>query len=268
MSEFPATSVGFTAKVMAAGRAIESRRPDRLFIDPFAERLAGDAVIEATIPRMEEYERQGRPFSVVRTRFLDDFLLLHTHEARQVVLLGAGMDTRAFRIDWPPGTQVYEVDQADVLDEKESLLKGSLPRSTRHAIRADLKEMRWVDHLINSGFRPAEPSLWVLEGVLYYLTPPEVHNLLIGINTITPKGSWLGADVINAFLLHGSDEWAKYWQSSCDDPESFFHAYGWKASALQPGEEGASYGRFTFQFTDRSIKEAPHIFFLTASKQA
>jgi hypothetical protein len=69
-------------------------------------------------------------------------------------------------------------------------------------------------------------------------------------------------------LLNGSDELAQYWQSSCDDPESFFQPYGWKASAIQPGEEGAAYGRFTFQFADRADTEAPHIFFLTASKQA
>lgn len=94
MAEFPAASVGFTAKVMAAGRAIESRRPDGLFIDPFAASLAGEAVIEATIPRMEEYEREGRPFSVVRTRCFDDFLLAQRN------LRGK---SSCWALEWTPG---------------------------------------------------------------------------------------------------------------------------------------------------------------------
>lgn len=264
----PGKDVGFTAKVMAAGRAIESRRPDRLFEDPFAESLAGAALIEATIPRLEEYERQGRPFSLVRTRFFDDFLRNQANEIQQIILLGAGMDTRAYRIDWPSGTHVYEIDQASVLDEKESLLAGYLPSCFRHTIRADLTRVQWVDRLIQQGYRSDMASLWLLEGVLYYLTPDEVHHLLTAINTIISAGSWLGADIINSVLLNGNDEWAEYWHFGCDDPEDFFQDYGWKATAIQPGEEGASYGRFTLRFPDRSDRDTPHIFFLTASRQA
>lgn len=70
MSEETVGNVSFTAKVIAAGRAIESQRPDALFIDPIAAQLAGQEAIEAAIPRLEEYEKQGRPFTSVRTRFL------------------------------------------------------------------------------------------------------------------------------------------------------------------------------------------------------
>lgn len=85
MSEAKEVKVSFTAKVMAAVRAIETQRPDALFSDFFAEQLAGADPIQAAIPRVEEYEKQGKPFISVRTRFFDDFLMNCSHDIRQVV---------------------------------------------------------------------------------------------------------------------------------------------------------------------------------------
>lgn len=260
MSEAKEVKVSFTAKVMAAGRAIETQKPDALFIDSFAEQLAGADAIPATIPRLEEYEKQGRPFSSVRTRFFDDFLM-NCHDIRQVVLLGAGMDTRAFRLNWEAGTHIYEIDQS-----KESVLAGIHPYCVRHSICADLKESHWSQLLLEQGYQSSEPSIWLLEGFLYYLNSIE-HNLLTKIKNMAIAGSWFGSDVINSVVLNGSEEWAKYWQSSCDYPESFLAKYGCKASAIQPGE-GAAFGRFTYQFSDRSVPETQHIFFVTACGQA
>ncbi|WP_250123447.1 SAM-dependent methyltransferase [Chroococcidiopsis sp. CCMEE 29] len=267
MSEAKEVKVSFTAKVMAAARAIETQRPDALFIDPFAEQLAGADAIQAAIPRLEEYEKRGRPFSSVRTRFFDDFLMNCSHDVRQVVLLGAGMDTRAFRLNWKAGTHIYEIDHSDVLHYKESVLAGIHPHCTRHSICADLKESRWSQLLLEQGYQSSEPSIWLLEGFLYYLNSTEVHNLLTKLKNMTILGSWFGTDVINSVVLNGPDEWAKYWQSSCDHPESFLANYGWKATAIQPGEKGASFGRFTYQFPDRSVPETQHIFFVTAYRQ-
>lgn len=98
MSEEIETGVSFTAKIMAARRAIKTQRPDALFTDLLAARLAGQEAIEAAIPDLEEYEKQGRPFTLVRTRFFDDFLNKYSDSIRQIVLLGSGMDTRAFRV--------------------------------------------------------------------------------------------------------------------------------------------------------------------------
>ncbi|HEY9874317.1 MAG TPA: SAM-dependent methyltransferase [Candidatus Obscuribacterales bacterium] len=267
MTESKDANVSFTAKVMAAGRAIETQRSDALFIDPFAEQLAGAEAIEAAIPILEEYEKQGRPFTAVRTRFFDDFLGNCSQNIQQIVLLGSGMDTRAFRLNWQPGTHVYEIDQPDVLNYKDSVLNAVSPSCERHSISADLREQGWSQLLIEQGYKTSEPSVWVLEGLLYYLNGSEVHNLLTTITNLSTSGSWFGADVINTFVLNGSEEWAKYWRSSCDDPESFFATYGWKASAIQPGEEGACFGRFTYQFPDRSIADGLHIFFVTACKE-
>lgn len=266
MSDVTEVDVSFTAKVMAAARAVETQRADALFIDPFAEKLAGAEAIQVAIPRLEEYEKEGRPFVSVRTRFFDDFLINHSQNIQQVVLLGAGMDTRALRINWSSGTHIYEIDKSNILSYKESVLAGISSNCTRHAICADLRESFWSELLLKEGYRPSEPSIWLLEGFLYYLSETDVHNLLTTIEDISAIGSWLGADVINTVIQNGSDEWAKYWQSSCDYPESFFANYGWKALAIQPGEEGASFGRFTYQFADRSALDAPHIFFIMACR--
>lgn len=267
MSESKEISVSFTAKIMAAVRAIETQRPDALFIDPLAAQLAGKEAIEASIPRLEEYEKQGRPFTSVRTRFFDDFLNKYSDNIRQIVLLGSGMDTRAFRLNWQPETHVYEIDQPDVMHYKESVLTGVIPNCNRHSIWADLKESLWAKLLLEEGYQPSEPSIWLLEGFLYYLNQTEVENLLKNIKNLSVAGSYIGIDVMNSFICNGSDEWAKYWQFSCDEPESFFATYGWKASAIQPGEEGASFGRFTYKFPSRNVTDAPHIFFVMAVKE-
>lgn len=266
MSEATEVNVSFTAKVIAAARAVETQRYDALFTDPFAAQLAGQEAIEAAIPRLEEYEKQGKPFLSVRTRFFDDLLNNCSHDIRQIVLVGSGMDTRAFRLNWQPGTHVYEIDQPDVQHYKEAVLKEMVPNCTRHSICADLKESIWCQLLLEKGYQPSEPSIWLLEGFLYYLKPIEAENLLINIQDLCVKGSYFGADVINTVVGNGSDDWAKYWLSSCDDPESFFAAYGWQALAIQPGEDGASFGRFTYQFPARNTPDAPHIFFVRAVK--
>ncbi|WP_299409934.1 SAM-dependent methyltransferase [Acaryochloris sp. IP29b_bin.148] len=267
MDDTTGSDVSFTAKIMAAGRAYETQRSDALFIDPFAEKLAGEEVVKHVIPRLEKDEKKGKPFTLVRTRFFDDFIINHAQNIRQIVLLGAGMDTRALRMKWESGTHVYEIDQSNIMAYKESILKDIKPTCVQHSISADLKDSLWSELLFEQGYQSLEPSIWLLEGLLYYLNEVEVHNLLTTITNCSAKGSWFGADVINSVILNGQDDWAKYWQSSCDDPESFFEKYGWKASAIQPGEKGASFGRFTFQFPERSIPDTPHLFFITASKQ-
>lgn len=264
MSNSSEVTVSFTAKIIAAGRALETNRTDALFIDPFAQQLAGAEAISAATPRFEQYNREGRPFTTIRTRFFDDFLKTHSTNIKQVVLLGSGMDTRAFRLDWQPGTKFYEIDQQDVMHYKEEILKGVEPKCERYSICADLKESLWGQLLLELGYQPEQPTLWLLEGFLYYLNPEEVHNLLTKITTMSVVGSWLGVDMMNSIIANGSDNWSKYWHSSCDQPESFFHDYGWEASVIQPGEPGASFERFTCSFPDRNTPNSSHLFLVTA----
>jgi methyltransferase (TIGR00027 family) len=127
----------------------------------------------------------------IRTRFLDDYLLAATAAGcRQVVLLAAGMDTRAYRLGWPAGTRLFEIDQPDVLAFKNAVLnsRGAVPRCDRAALAADLRE-DWTDTLLGSGLRPIERTAWLAEGLLIYLTAEEADRLLTATTGLSAPGS-------------------------------------------------------------------------------
>jgi methyltransferase (TIGR00027 family) len=109
---------------------------------------------------------------VVRTHFFDDFLLYASWGAgvRQVVLLAAGMDARAFRLSWAPGTRLYELDRPEALITKEEILAqtGVSPACQRRLIGADLVgHPSWSEALLRAGYEPQEPSAWLMEGLLF-----------------------------------------------------------------------------------------------------
>ena len=132
-----------TSRWMAAARARESERADRLFDDPLAAALAGPEGF-AWLERMESAARSDSPglYPVIRTRFFDDFLLdaCRRSGVRQVVLAAAGLDTRAFRLNWPPQVRLYEMDLPEVLDAKEEVIEAAGARAIceRYTLRVDL----------------------------------------------------------------------------------------------------------------------------------
>lgn len=260
-------TVSSTAKAMAAVRACESKRQDALFNDPFAERLAGEEAMAKAISLTEQHEKQGRPYAQVRTRFLDDFLLSNVKNISQVVLLGAGLDTRAFRLELPKQLRFFELDQEEIILYKNQILANDCPRCDRQTIATNLGESGWVDLLLNSGFNPSEPTIWILEGFLYYLTEEQAKILMTRINDLSAVGSVLGCDLINHATCNSSDDWAFMWQFGCDVPEDFFAEYGWNAKAVQPNEPEGAFGRFTFKFAPRENIEEIHIFFVKALKE-
>ena len=138
MSVHPsANPIAPTSRWMAAARARESERTDRLFYDPLAAAFAGPEGF-AWLERMEPTTRSGGGpglYAVIRTRFFDDFLLdaCRGSGVYQVVLTAAGMDTRAFRLDWPSLTCLYEMDLAEVLDAKDEVVEeaGAKPNCER-----------------------------------------------------------------------------------------------------------------------------------------
>src|SRR5438128_3618200 len=104
--------VAATARITASIRARETARPDGLFRDPLAEVLAGHEAMAAMQAMPELVRQRSSMYTVIRTRVFDDWLVTTLgHGVAQVVLLGAGFDTRAFRLDWPPGVRVWELDQ-------------------------------------------------------------------------------------------------------------------------------------------------------------
>ena len=169
-----------TSRWMAAARARENEREDRLFDDPLAAALAGPEGF-VWLERMESAARSESPglYPVIRTRFFDDFLLDSCRRLgiRQVVLAAAGLDTRAFRLSWPSETQVYELDLPEVLDAKEDVIKaaGAKASCERRTIRVDLSQETWPEALLDAGYWPERSSVWLIEGLLFYLTRAAVH---------------------------------------------------------------------------------------------
>ena len=129
-----------SSRMMAAVRALETKRADGLFKDPLAALLAGDDMIAEIAPSVQQYEDQGKPIVAVRTRFFDDFLMSQIAQIRQVVILGAGMDTIAFRLPWHPNTHLYELNCAEVIQYKESVLRDIQSQCPRYTLGIDLRE--------------------------------------------------------------------------------------------------------------------------------
>ncbi|MFJ3216762.1 class I SAM-dependent methyltransferase [Kitasatospora sp. NPDC086801] len=198
--------VGLTALLVAAARAIETHRHDTLAQDAYAEHFVLAAPASAGWPvRMQQvpdgdanplWGRFARYFGL-RTRVLDDFLLRSVHAgARQVVLLGAGLDTRAFRLDWPPGCVVFEVDREGVLAFKHEVLGGlsASPKAARVPVVTDLRA-DWVGALTDAGFDRAAPSVWLAEGLLFYLPNGVETQLIDTVDRLSAGGSALAYEV-------------------------------------------------------------------------
>ncbi|MGW2256278.1 class I SAM-dependent methyltransferase [Streptomyces sp. NPDC001780] len=198
--------VGLTALLVAAARAIETHRGDSLARDVYAEHFVRAAPASAGWPvRLQEapdgdanplWGRFARYFGL-RTRVLDDFLLRSVRTGvRQVALLGAGLDARAFRLDWPPGCVVFEIDREGVLGFKQEVLDGlsATPRATRLPIPVDLRA-DWDGALADAGFDPAAPSVWLAEGLLFYLPNAVETSLIDTVHRLSAEGSALAFEV-------------------------------------------------------------------------
>lgn len=273
--------LGQTSQWMAAVRACESERPDRLFEDPLALALAGPEGF-VWMSRMEVAQLWGRPglYIVIRTRFFDDFLLRSSWgaEVRQIVLLAAGMDARAFRLKWPPHTRLYELDRPEVLAAKEDIVARSGVQASceRHAIGVDLGQRSWKQGLLGAGYEPQKPAAWLVEGLLFYMDEATIHTLLEDIaSSLAPKKSWLGADLMNRNLLLSPMMWpllatfARRGVSGhfgSNDPEALFDKHGWKAEVIQVGEPEANYGRWPYPVTPREVASIPRIFLVRAQR--
>ncbi|MGA4539500.1 class I SAM-dependent methyltransferase [Uniformispora flossi] len=248
-----ATAVG-VAKV----RAMETERENALFRDPLARAFAaaGGLWPAAPPPQDDEAARRRRlavSFSiVVRTKFLDDLLReASASGVRQVVLLGAGMDSRAFRMEWPEGTRLFEVDTAAPLDFKAEVLRGerAVARCERIPVAVDLRE-DWPRALSAAGHDPTAPTVWIAEGLLIYLPEDAVELLLARIGTQSAAGSRLGLTLGSRGVIErfGADaapgSAASLWISEMpDDPVRWLAAHGWEGESHTLRERAAAYGR-------------------------
>lgn len=265
MQAGPPPGVGRTALGVARVRARESQRGDRLFDDPFAQAFVAAAPgafpDDATTPErpaaLGPLAAVGAAFSahaVIRTRFYDEYLAAAAAAGcRQVVLLAAGLDTRAFRLAWPAGTRLFELDLPDVLAFKEPVLaaRGAEPRCTRTAVPADLRE-DWPQRLAAAGFRPAQPAAWLAEGLLIYLTSDEASQLLGGITELSAASSQLafeyspaGQDGITARAaqLPAMRKYTALWRGGLPDAPGWLAGHGWQTEFHLLAALGRDYGR-------------------------
>ncbi len=205
-----ASSVGATATSVAASRALASQGPDALIHDPYAAALVKAVGVESLI-RVANGEanieddpmlnrRRMTEQIAVRTRFFDDFFTNAARDGvRQAVILASGLDTRAYRMSWPAGSVVYELDQPKVIDFKTKVLAdlGVSPTTQRRTIAVDLRD-DWPTALRDSGFDVSQPTAWIAEGLLIYLPPEAQDRLLDNITELSAPDSRFATEYMAA----------------------------------------------------------------------
>jgi methyltransferase (TIGR00027 family) len=269
-------AVGLTSLWVAAMRAVESEREDCLFKDPFARDLAGERGFEV-LRAMDPGGGPPRPPTiVVRTRFLDDNIArVLAGGVRQVVILAAGMDSRAYRLDWPVGTVVYEIDQPAVLAHKHDKLSGVAPRCERRAVAIDLAE-DWPSALTAQGFERGARTLWLVEGLLPYLRDEHVPALFARIDALSTAGSsalfdCIGRSVIESpymtWMLAAVAKLGAPWQYGNDQPEEFLAPLGWDVCVHDIAAVGGSHGRWPYPAMPRGTPGVPQTFLVEATKR-
>ena len=214
-----ASSVGATATAVAAARAIASQGPAPLLADPLAEPLVRAVGLEAFVKLVDDdlpataepaFTRQHmREQMAVRTRYFDDFFTAATAAGiRQAVILASGLDTRAYRLGWPTGTVVFEIDQPAVIDFKSQTLAGlgAAPTADRRTVSVDLRD-DWPTALRDSGFDPGLPTAWIAEGLLVYLPPEAQDRLFDNITALSAPGSRLATEEMDMTSLPAN--WAE-----------------------------------------------------------
>jgi methyltransferase (TIGR00027 family) len=225
----PASSVGATATMVAASRAVASQGPDALLDDPLADPLVRAVGLDPFVRIIDgEIDFEDDPLFnlkartqqiTVRTRFFDNFFTDATSDGvRQAVILASGLDTRAYRLRWPAGTVVYEIDQPQVIAFKTNTLAGlgAAPTADRRTIAIDLRG-DWPAALRDGGFDVTQPTAWSAEGLLPYLPPEAQDRLFDNITALSAPGSRLATEHVpdpNAFsderLQRISERWQRF----------------------------------------------------------
>ncbi len=278
-------SVGSTALGVAAARAAETESENPLIHDPFARAFldaAGDGMWSLTsdpklsaqladvAPELQAHSRVMVDFMAVRTAWYDQiFLDAVSAGIRQVVILAAGLDARTWRLPWPDGTIVYELDQAKVLDFKSSTLerRGAQPRAKLVNVAVDLRQ-DWPTALQEAGFDASRPTMWSAEGLLRYLPAAAQDLLFERIDSLSPAGTRLATNLpakraVDPGLLASQREQSQRFRAAAaqvlkaeipdiedlwypeerTDLTGWLSEHGWDASAIGMADLLARHGR-------------------------
>lgn len=252
------TGLARTAIECAQARAKESARSDRLFEDGYAAAfLDADPGADEREPNpaLAAWQAVFDFNLAIRTRFFDDYLTASAAAGcRQTVILGAGLDSRAFRLAWAPGSRVFEIDSADILAFKDEVLtaRGAQPTADRVAVSADLRQ-DWSSALLAAGFDPAVPTAWLLEGLLIYLDAEEASALLTTIGELSAPESRITFEHANSGSASVSTEAVAIPELAAlaamvkgglgPDTPDWLTAHGWTPTLYDRGELAAGYGR-------------------------
>jgi methyltransferase (TIGR00027 family) len=268
--------VGATALGVAAARAAETAGPDPLIRDEFARLLVSSAgtawerLADAELawldgdPQGQRAHRLGIDYQAVRTHFFDEYFGAATKGAggagiRQVVILAAGLDSRAYRLNWPPGTVVYEIDQPKVLEYKTRTLEehGAAPTATRRPVPADLRD-DWPAALAAAGFDRTQPTAWLAEGLLPYLPSDAQDRLFETFTSLSAPGSRVAIEAFGMNKRSNSQRWRRmrerlgldvnvqaltYHEPDRTDAVAWLTDHGWQVDAVSNRDEMARLGR-------------------------
>ncbi|MDT7785177.1 MAG: hypothetical protein QOF58_3596 [Pseudonocardiales bacterium] len=258
----PPVGVGRTAVLIAAARANEQRHLRRLFTDPLA---AGLVEAAGSANDLNGVRTLAGDHFVLRTRYFDDQLLSSAQP--QVVIMAAGLDTRAFRLQWPPGTTLFELDLPDLVEFKEDALHDlqARPRCERVVVPCDLRE-DWPTALIQAGFDPKRPTAWLLEGLFMFLPPDAGDRILYWVSALSTRGSTLALEHVNREFrelpqmrpVHDRfDTLDARWQSDVEDPVEWLAGHGWHATVTHQVDLAAQHDRAVPAITDpRKVGDA------------
>jgi methyltransferase (TIGR00027 family) len=250
------SSVGYTALLVAGWRALHALSPQPLVRDEYAKvfiSASQDPYLASVLanPGTNDDETAFPRLYGVQTRFFDDFFLsAGAAGIRQAVIVAAGLDSRAYRLEWPDATTVFEIDLPKVLEFKARVLgeHGAMPRASRVEVAADLRT-DWSRPLEAAGFDTEMPSAWSVEGILPYLTDEAQNTLFTRISGLSAPGSRIAIGALGSRLDHdqlealetnhpgvnvsGDVDFSSLTYEPKGDPAEWLAAHGWSVAPVR-----------------------------------
>lgn len=283
------SGVGYTALMVAGWRAVHAVNPDPLAQDPYAKVFIAASADpywtgQLADPPSSEHATTFPRLYGVQTRFFDDFFVAATGDGiRQAVIIAAGLDSRAYRLTWPAGTTVFEVDQPKVLEFKTRVLAehGVEPTANRKGVAADLRD-DWTLALRAAGFDTGRPTAWSVEGLLPYLTGAAQHTLFTRIGELSAPGSRVAVGALGSRLdsgqlseleasypgvnMAGDVDFSALTYDDKTDTADWLSQRGWTVDPVKTNPElQAGYGR-TVPEVDRRVDSIMRSQYITATR--